>query len=51
MKYYIDGRKVADEALVDTWMSLCNGTSPAWPTGVSRMKSGQNMASPSSMTF
>ena len=81
MIYWVDGRKVADEALVsqgtrlqyglelysfkllaaerwwpevvlpspsdllqvETWSSLCNGTSPPWPTGIASMKSGQNM--------
>ena len=43
VKYWIDGRKVADEALVATWASLCNGSQPAWPTAVSHMKSGQNL--------
>ena len=43
MKYFIDGRKVADEALVDTWMDLCNGVDPPFPTKIEKIKSGQNM--------
>ena len=43
MKYYIDGRKVADEDLVDTWKDLCQGVDPPFPTTIDKIKSGQNM--------
>ena len=43
VKYYIDGRKVADEDLVSTWQDLCDGKDPQFPTQVDRMMSGQNM--------
>ena len=43
VKYYIDGRKVADEDLVDTWKDLCQGVDPPFPTTVDKIKSGQNM--------
>ena len=43
VKYYIDGRKVADEDLVDTWNDLCAGVDPPFPSQVDKIKSGQNM--------
>ena len=43
VKYFIDGRKVANETLMDTWTSLCDGTQPSWPSRVSRMISGQSL--------
>ena len=43
IKYFIDGRKVADEDLVETWKDLCNGVNPPYPSKVVKIKSGQNM--------
>ena len=43
MKYYIDGRKVADQKLVPTWTELCAGRDPPWPSRVTKIVSGQNM--------
>ena len=43
MKYFIDGRKVADEELVDTWKDFCAGIDPPFSAKIKRIKSGQNM--------
>ena len=43
MKYYIDGRKVADQKLVPTWTDLCAGRDPPWPSKVTKIAAGQNM--------
>ena len=43
MKYYIDGRKVADEPLVETWRDLCAGINPSFPNMTSKIVSGQYM--------
>ena len=43
MKYFIDGRKVADEGLVDTWKDFCAGVEPPFPDRIEKIKSGQNM--------
>ena len=41
--YFIDGRIVADEKLVDTWKDFCAGIDPPFPNNIERIKSGQNM--------
>ena len=43
MKYYVDGRKVADQKLVPTWADLCAGRDPPWPKKVTKILAGQNM--------
>ena len=43
VKYYIDGIKVGDEDLVETWNDLCFGVNPKFPTNLYRIKSGQHM--------
>ena len=43
VKYFIDGRKVADESFVDSWKALCSGVKPPYPSQFGKMKSGQNM--------
>ena len=43
VKYYIDGRKVADQKLVPTWADLCAGREPPWPSKVTKIAAGQNM--------
>ena len=43
VKYFIDGRKVADEDLSSSWINLCSGDDPPWPGQMKMIKSGQNM--------
>ena len=43
VKYFIDGRKVADKALSNSWLDLCAGKDPPWPNKTTMIKSGQNM--------
>jgi hypothetical protein len=43
VKYFIDGRKVADEDLVSAWKDLCDGINPAYPKQIEKIQSGQNM--------
>ena len=43
MKYFIDGRKVADEKLIDTWTEFCSGKDPPYPNQLAKIVSGPNM--------
>ena len=43
VKYFVDGRKVADQKLVPTWADLCAGRDPPWPKKVTKIVAGQNM--------